>query len=78
VQVFTGCNTGEGEYSVSGSTLNLTGIAYTEAGCGSDDLADVEDHMQSVFSDGTLSYEIEAARLTIMRGEDLGISATTP
>jgi heat shock protein HslJ len=78
VQVFTGCNTGEGEYSVSGSTLTLMGIAYTEAGCGSDDLARVEDHMQSVFSDGTLSYEIEAARLTIMRGEGLGISATTP
>jgi len=76
LQVFTGCNTGTGEYSVMGQQLSLSAMAYTEVACSDAAFAPTSQHVENVFSDGTLSFEIEAARLTIMHG-DLGIMAIT-
>jgi heat shock protein HslJ len=74
--IFTTCNTGGGEYLQLGQELSLSGIAYTEEGCGASGSAAADAHIQQVLSDGTLALEIEANRLTLMRGE-LGLSATT-
>lgn len=76
-EVFTSCNTGEGSYAVEGQELVLSDVAYTEIACPSDQAQMAEAHIQSVLIDGTVTWEIEAARLTLMRG-DLGLSATTP
>ncbi|MBN1654232.1 MAG: META domain-containing protein [Deltaproteobacteria bacterium] len=76
VSVDTTCNTSTGRYSVAGGELTLSEMAYTEVACsGSSAIAD--EKVQAVMRDGTLSFEIEAARLTLMRG-DLGLSAGTP
>lgn len=75
-EVFTGCNTGNGTYSVSGDTLALSTTAYTDAACGTEAGRSVEDHVTRVFASGQVRFEIDAARLTITRG-DLGVAATT-
>jgi heat shock protein HslJ len=76
VEIFTGCNTGGGEYSVSGLEITLSGIAYTEEGCADADLTATERHIQDVLKDGTVAFEIDAAQLTVMNGS-LGIMANT-
>lgn len=74
LQVDTTCNTSGGHYAVSGNTLTLSDIAYTEAGCNA---PTIEAHIQSVIGNGTLAFTIEAARLTLQRG-DLGLGASVP
>ena len=76
VGIFTTCNTGMGAYLQQGQGLSLSGIVYTEEGCGASGSAAADAHIQQVLSDGTLALEIEANRLTLMRGE-MGLSATT-
>lgn len=76
VEVFSGCNTGAGSFTQTEGELTLSGIAYTEAGCTDPRSMQVEANVQAVLSDGTVSFEIEAARLTLMRG-DRGLGATT-
>jgi heat shock protein HslJ len=73
VQVYAYCNGATGRYTVQGDTIVLTDLGYTERGC--NDAASLEAHVQSVLGDGDVSFEIEAGRLTITRGE-LGVSAT--
>jgi len=75
VRIFTTCNMGGGEYIQRGQELSLSGIAYTEEGCGASGSAAADTHVQQVLTDGTLALEIEANRLTLMRG-DIGLSAT--
>jgi heat shock protein HslJ len=73
--VFTGCNTGYGSYTFDSSRLVLSEINYSERGCeGADGV--VEAHVQRVMDAGELTVEIEAARLTLQRGE-IGLGATT-
>lgn len=72
--VNTSCNTSGGRYVVDGSTLTLSEIAYTERGC---DAAIIESHVQAVLTNGTITFTIEANRLSLDRG-DLGLRATTP
>jgi len=74
LHVDTSCNTGGGRYAVDGNTLTLTELAYTEAGC---DVPVIEGRIQAVLSDGTLSFSIDANRLSLDRG-DIGLRATTP
>jgi heat shock protein HslJ len=73
----TTCNQGGGSYTVSGTTLNLTEVAVTEAGCPDSGSASAEMAILAVLGEGNVTFEIEAARLTLMRGTD-GLSATTP
>lgn len=74
LRVDTSCNTGGGRYVVDGNTHALSELAYTEAGC---DAPIVESQIQAVLSDGTLSFSIDANRLSLDRG-DIGLRATTP
>jgi heat shock protein HslJ len=76
VQVFTGCNSGSGDYEVMGNELTLIGMIYTEEVCNEVQSIPVEEHIEQVLQDGILSFQIEAARLTLMRA-DIGIMATT-
>lgn len=76
VQVFTGCNSGSGDYELMGTELTLTGMIYTEEVCGEVPSIPVEEHIEQVLQDGTVSFQIQAARLTVMRA-DIGFMATT-
>ncbi|MEO8180230.1 MAG: META domain-containing protein [Deltaproteobacteria bacterium] len=75
-QIFTTCNTGTGAYTRQGRQLLLSDVLYTEAACASAASAAADARIQRVLSDGTLTAEIEAARLTLTRAE-VGLSATT-
>jgi len=70
----TSCNTSGGSYVVDGDTLTLTGVGYTERGC---DAPMIESLIQAVLSNGTLTFSIEANRLSLDRG-DVGLRAITP
>lgn len=74
LHVNTSCNESDGRYAVSGDTLTLTEIAYTERGCNA---AIVETQVQAVLGNGTLRFSIEANRLSLDR-DDIGLRATTP
>lgn len=75
LQVFTGCNAGGGQYTTSASSVTLSGMAYDDQAC-DDQLESMADaHMRQVLSDGSLLYSIDAASLTLMRG-DQGLLAT--
>jgi heat shock protein HslJ len=76
VQVFTGCNSGSGDYEVLGTEITLTGMIYTEEVCNEVQSIPVEEHIEQVLQDGIVTFQIEAARLTLMRA-DLGFMATT-
>jgi len=76
VEVFSGCNTGTGSFTQRDAELTLSGMAYTEEGCTDGRTMQAETSVQAVLGDGSLSFEIEAARLTLMRG-GRGLSATT-
>ena len=76
VEVFTGCNTGGGAYSVEGSTITFSEVSYTRAGCEDDNASWADAHIQSVIVAGSVSYEIDAARLTL-EGESKGLGAYT-
>jgi heat shock protein HslJ len=76
VEVFSGCNTATGSFAQSEGELTLSGLAYTERGCPDPRATQAEADVQAVLNDGSVRFEIEAARLTLMRG-DRGLSATT-
>ncbi len=74
--IASGCNDGWGSYSVDGNTLTFTGVSFTEMECSDESTADAERHVAGVVMDGSATYTIDAARLTIERGTT-GISAWT-
>jgi len=73
--IFTGCNSGSGTYAVEGDSITLSSTVITDAGC-NPPIASVQEHILDVLEPGTVSYEIEARRLTLTRG-NVGLSATT-
>ncbi len=76
VQIFTSCNRGAGSYTRQADQLRFSGIVYSQQPCSSSSSAAAEAHIQRVLSDGTLTAQIEASRLTLTR-DDVGLSATT-
>jgi heat shock protein HslJ len=76
LRVFTSCNTGEGTYTRSATNLELARMTYTEEPCGAAGSPEAQQRIQAVMTDGELSFEIEAARLTVHHGMP-GLSATS-
>ncbi len=75
VQVFSGCNNGEGTYEVVDGTINFDGgIGYTERGCPDDSSADIESHMQAIFTTGEVTYSFNGQDLALEKG-NLGVRA---
>ena len=68
--MFGGCNEFAGNYATSGSDITFSEIVSTDMECFDSSIQDVEMLMSSVFSEGTASYEVDANRLTIERGDD--------
>jgi len=77
LQFDTTCNSGTGKYTVAGNQITLSTVDLTLIACGGAS-AFAENHILKVLTgDGPLTFEIEAKRLTLMRGK-LGLGATTP
>jgi heat shock protein HslJ len=74
VRVSSSCNTGEGTYTSSAGSLELSDVAYSEEGCNIEANQAVAQHIQQILQDGTLSFEIDQNRLTLQRGT-LGLGA---
>lgn len=74
--VFTGCHTGSGTHAANQvvQAIPLSSILYTEEGCNSPGSAAISDHVAAVLSEGTIYYELDAARLTLTRNT-LGLGA---
>jgi heat shock protein HslJ len=71
---FTGCNDASGTYAVEGEEITFSALASTRIGC-MGAATDAEQRMLMVL-DGTVTYAIDAQRLTLLNG-DIGIGATT-
>jgi len=76
IDVFSGCNSASGTFTQTSGELTLRGLGYTERGCPEPNAMMAEAHVQAVLTDGIVRLEIEASRLTLMRGER-GLAATT-
>lgn len=74
-EAFDTCNTLNGNYAVDNTELTLSNVSTTDEACG-DMGQTAREHIGQVMNNGTVSFEIEAARLTLMR-DDLGLGATT-
>lgn len=72
---YTGCNSGMGDYSVDGQDITFADLTWTERGCPSTAAQRAEEHMIEVLMN-TVTFEIDAQRLTIMSGS-LGVGAVT-
>ncbi|HTM44027.1 MAG TPA: META domain-containing protein [Polyangiaceae bacterium] len=77
VSVDTGCNTANGQYTTNSNNLVLSGMSYTHRTCLMDAGPTIDAQVHNVMSNGTLTFEITAARLQLLRGT-IGLAATTP
>jgi len=68
------CNGGVGRYMVDGERLTLIDVVYTEQACTGAAEASLEQRVKAVLHSGTLTFEIEARRLTLMR-DNVGLGA---
>ncbi len=75
VDLFTGCNNGSAEYAVDGDRIAFSNVITDDAAC-EGGANEAERRFIQVVTDGLSDFEIDANRLTLMRG-DVGISATT-
>ncbi len=74
VSAQTPCGRGSGTYTIDGDAITLANIAYVEETCSAPEHQDLDTSIRDVLTDGQLTYEIEAASLTLMRG-DIGLGA---
>jgi len=72
----TGCNSGVGTYTVVAEQLTTTRVGSTNRACSGPSAA-AEEHILKVLRDGTLSFEIEAGRLTLQHRE-VGLNTIAP
>ncbi len=68
---FSGCFTFAGDYSVQGDMVSIDSTVLT--GC-EEELGPIELHIQAMFADGPITFEITADSLRLTRGS-LGIGA---
>ena len=72
VEIFAGCNSGGGTYTLGDGTISFSPLTSTYMAC-DDVIMTAESHIFSVLGESDLTLEIDASRLTIM-GASLGIS----
>ena len=76
LDVFSGCNSCDGSYTVDAAagTLTVTSFNCTEMECMDDLIQEAEWHVTTVFWGENITFDIDATRLTVMSG-DKGVSA---
>ena len=74
---FSTCANGSGTYSVVDGELTVSDLGFEEPACPPTGNPLIQDRILAVLGgDGTVDFEIDAARLTLLRGT-VGLSATT-
>ncbi len=68
------CNTLSGDYEAQEKALIFSNVVRTRAACESPWDAEVEAHLERVFADGRVRFDVDVTRLRIDRG-DVGILA---
>jgi heat shock protein HslJ len=76
VTMFTACVESVGEYTVDGNVITLGDMPIDEIGCPEETQAAHDGMLRVMTPAGELSYEIDAGRLWLTRG-DVGLGATT-
>jgi heat shock protein HslJ len=72
----TPCNEATGTYAATADVLRFSDVNFTRSTCSDSAGTELVAHLTSVFADGTATYGIEAARLTIERDDSaVGIGA---
>lgn len=75
--VVTPCAEGHASYGVDGATVEIADAIIAPAVCPDEEFAaEIDSHMREVLADGSVAYEIDAGRLTLMRG-DIGLTLST-
>lgn len=75
LQLDSGCGAGTGGFTSAPAQLTFRGVSLTESACADANLALMLDSLLNVMADGAATYSIEAARLTVQKG-DAGFMAT--
>lgn len=75
LQLDSGCGAGTGGFASTAAELTFRGVSLTESACADANLALMLDSLLGVMGDGAATYRIEAARLTVQKG-DAGFMAT--
>jgi heat shock protein HslJ len=72
VEVESGCNTGDGRYTVDANEIRFTDILQTDRACTDVAATALEEAVVAVLNAGAVTYAIEADGLTLM-AEDRGL-----
>ena len=72
---FDACNVGTGSYELDGNVLILSEFTTSYRECKDEVIIEVSNHFLSVISEGETTVEIDANRITLMRGS-MGLSGT--
>jgi heat shock protein HslJ len=72
--VNTDCSTGSGTYTATTTDLTFASVTFATATCTDAAASSILLHLATVFANGTATYGIEAARLTVEQG-NVGIMA---
>src|SRR5262249_10978517 len=76
-RISTPCADGTASYVIDGASLKLSDVAIGYQVCPADECSSMYDaQMREVLVDGVLEWEIDADRLTLMRG-DVGLILRT-
>lgn len=80
VEVFTGCNSGSGNYRVDGETITFESVVITLRACEDEDLQRLEEAVLDVVGSSTpVEWEITVNRLSLRVGEvGLDLQGTRP
>lgn len=74
VQVFTGCNGGEGTYTREGSSVVFEQVGSTEEACPEEKVQTLESGvLRVVHHDGPVAYEIDEGRLVLKVEDGVGL-----
>lgn len=67
-EVFAGCNTGSGSYTIEGDEITFGPIGLTKMAC--DETAMLLESVVTKVLTGTVGYDIEGTKLTLFQGTD--------
>jgi heat shock protein HslJ len=72
--VFDTCNNRYGTYALDGDEITLSDVSTDDAYCDTD--LSAQEHIGKVMTEGTVTYVIDANRLTV-KNDEFGLAATT-
>jgi heat shock protein HslJ len=75
VRIWDSCNEGQGSYTLTEDTITFSQMTSSYMDCSDETIVIVSEHFLSVVTEGETTFDIDASRVTLMRGS-LGLSGT--